>query len=196
MTEPQSFPDLLREIRACRFCEPYLPLGANPIVRGSATARILIVGQAPSTKGHLSGVPWNDVSGDRLRDWLDFDRDTFYDDRLIANASMGMCYPGVGKSGDLPPRPECAPLWRDRLHAGLPELKLVLLIGVYAQRYYLGSAAKKSVTETVQAFREYGPRYLPLVHPSPRNKRWHQVNPWFAEEVVPELRARVHRLLA
>ena len=187
--------ELLAEVRACRHCEADLPLGANPVLRASATARLLIVGQAPGTKVHASGVPWNDPSGDRLRDWLDIDRDTFYDESRIAIVPMGFCYPGKGKSGDLPPRPECAPLWHERLLAHMPRVELVLLVGSYAQQHYLG-ASRETLTERVRRWRDFAPRYLPLPHPSPRNTLWLRRNDWFEEAVVPELRQRVADLFA
>lgn len=186
--------DLLAEIRACRVCEASLPLGANPVLRASATARLLIVGQAPGTRVHGTGIPWNDPSGDRLRAWLDLDGETFYDESRIAIVPMGFCYPGKGKSGDLPPRPECAPLWHERLLAQMPALELVLLVGGYAQAHYLG-ASRETLTERVQRWRDFGPRYIPTPHPSPRNTLWLRRNPWFEKDVVPELRRRVRALL-
>ncbi len=182
---------LLAEARACIHCAQHLPLGPRPVLRAHPDARVLIIGQAPGTKVHATGIPWNDPSGERLRDWLQVDRDAFYDERKFAIIPMGFCYPGKGKSGDLPPRSECAPLWHERLLAALPHLELTLLIGQYAQRYYLGSDAGKTLTETVRQWRDYGPHYLPLPHPSPRNQLWLKSNPWFTKEVVPALRARI-----
>lgn len=187
---------LLREVRACRVCEAHLPLGPRPVLRADARARILVVGQAPGTRVHATGIPWNDPSGDRLRRWLDVERETFYDERRIAIIPAGFCYPGRGRSGDLPPRPECAPLWHPRLRALLPDVELTLLVGRYAQAFYLGARSKASLTATVHAWRDFLPQYLPMPHPSPRNTRWLQVNPWFEREVLPELRARVARLLS
>lgn len=187
---------LLTEVRACRACEAHLPLGPRPIVRASTTARLLIVGQAPGTRVHATGLSWNDPSGDRLRAWMEVDLGTFYDEARIAVLPMGFCYPGKGKGGDLPPRPECAELWRAPLHAALPQIELTLLIGQYAQRHYLGKRLKPTLTETVRAWREYLPHYLPLPHPSPRNLMWLRRNPWFKREVVPVLREKVHALLA
>jgi uracil-DNA glycosylase len=146
-------------------------------------------------KVHATGIPWNDPSGDRLRDWLQVDRDTFYDERLFAIIPTGLCYPGRGRSGDLPPRPECAPKWHPPLRALLPRIELTLLIGQYAQAYYLRERRQQTLTETVHAWRQYQPEFLPLPHPSPRNTRWLQVNPWFARDVLPQLRARVHELI-
>jgi uracil-DNA glycosylase len=187
---------LLREVRACRVCEAHLPLGPRPVLRADARARILVVGQAPGTRVHATGIPWNDPSGDRLRRWLEVERDTFYDERRFAIIPAGFCYPGRGRSGDLPPRPECAPLWHPRLRALLPDVELTLLVGRYAQAFYLGARSKTTLTATVHAWRDYLPQYLPMPHPSPSNTRWLQVNPWFEREVLPELRARVARLLS
>ncbi|WP_183410965.1 uracil-DNA glycosylase family protein [Litorivivens lipolytica] len=181
---------LLAEVRACNLCEAQLPLGPNPVVRASTTARLLIVGQAPGTRVHNTGIPWNDPSGDRLRDWLGWSREQFYDESLAAIVPMGFCYPGKGKSGDLPPRPECAPAWHDKLLALMPQIELVLLVGQYAQKYYL-DAPRPTLTETVRQYADYGPRFLPLPHPSPRNQLWLKRNPWFEREVVPALRERV-----
>ena len=186
--------DLLARIRACRHCEADLPLGPHPVLRASSTARLLIVGQAPGTRVHASGIPWNDPSGDRLRDWLRLDRDTFYDESRIAIVPMGFCYPGRGKSGDLPPPPACAPLWHEQLLAHMPDLELVLLVGSYAQAHYLGKS-RETLTQRVQRWRDFGPRYIPTPHPSPRNTLWLRRNPWFEQEVVPELRQRVKALL-
>ncbi|MEL7449334.1 MAG: uracil-DNA glycosylase family protein [Pseudomonadota bacterium] len=190
-----SLPKLLREIRACRHCEAHLPLGPRPVLAARRTATILIAGQAPGTRVHETGIPWNDPSGDRLRDWLQVDREVFYDDRRIAIIPMGFCYPGKGKSGDLPPRPECAPLWQDRLRRELPELKLVLALGMYAQKWHLGDRRGKTLTDTVRAWRDFAPGIVPLPHPSPRNVGWFKKNPWFDAELVPAVRERVSELL-
>ncbi len=179
---------LLREARACTRCAAHLPLGPKPVLRASATARLLIVGQAPGRRVHETGVPWNDPSGDRLREWMQLDRKQFYDARRVAIIPAGLCYPGTGPSGDLPPRPECAPYWHPRLVPMLPELRIALLVGSYAQAYYLGGARRKTLTDTVRAWREYLPHFLPMPHPSPRNQLWLRRNPWFAEEVLPFLR--------
>lgn len=187
---------LLAEIRACRLCEDHLPLGPRPVLRASATARLLIVGQAPGRRVHETGIPWNDPSGDRLRAWLDMDRERFYDGRHIAIVPAGLCYPGSGPRGDAPPRPECAPLWHPRLLALMPRIRLTLLVGQYAQAYYLGPRRKPTLRETVAACREYLPHYFPLPHPSPRNQLWLKQNPWFEAEVLPLLRAQVHAALA
>lgn len=178
--------------RACAHCAD-LPLGPRPVFRLSPTARVLIVGQAPGAKVHASGVPWDDRSGDRLRQWMQVDRDIFYDERRIAILPMGLCYPGRLKNGgDAPPRKECAPLWHARLLAFLPRVELTLLVGAYAQAHYLGT--KQSMTETVRDFRRHLPRYLPLPHPSWRTTGWERRNPWFGAEVLPALRDGLRRL--
>ncbi len=187
---------LVEKARACRVCEAHLPLGPRPVLRASATAKLLIVGQAPGTKVHETGIPWNDASGDRLRRWLDLDRDAFYDESRIAIMPMGLCYPGVDKNGgDSPPRPECAPLWHPPLLALMPQVELVLLVGSHAQAWYLGKQRRKSMTDTVAAWRDYLPRFIPTPHPSWRNTAWLKRNPWFEAELVPELRARVAGML-
>ncbi|WP_444936323.1 uracil-DNA glycosylase family protein [Microbulbifer sp. JMSA004] len=191
----EKLPALLEEIRACRLCEEQLPLGPNPVLRAAASARLLIVGQAPGTKVHATSIPWNDPSGDRLRDWLAIDRSTFYDESQIAIIPMGFCYPGRGKGGDLPPRPECAATWHQRLMAQLPNLQLSLLVGQYAQRHYLPHWYG-SITENVRHYRDALPAgYFPLPHPSPRNTLWLRRRPWFEEEVVPELQHYVKKIL-
>jgi len=187
---------LLTEIRACRLCEAHLPLGPRPVLRAAETATVLIAGQAPGTLVHGSGVPWDDASGARLRQWLGLDKASFYDERRIAIVPMGFCYPGRGSSGDKPPRPECRATWHPKLLPLLPNVQLVVAIGQYAQAYYLGNARKATLTDTVRAWREYAPRVFPLVHPSPRNVGWFKHNPWFEAEVVPALRKRVHALVA
>lgn len=187
---------LLAEARACRVCAPALPFGARPVLRASASARLLIVGQAPGRRVHDTGIPWNDPSGDLLRSWLDLDRDRFYDERHVAIVPAGFCYPGKGRGGDLPPRPECAPLWHPRLLALMPEIRLTLLIGQYAHACYLRERRRPTLAQTVRARHEFAPHYLPLPHPSPRNRRWLRINDWFERDVVPELRSRVHEALA
>ncbi|MCB9476415.1 MAG: uracil-DNA glycosylase family protein [Deltaproteobacteria bacterium] len=193
--DAQTLDELLVEIRACRHCEADLPLGPRPVLRAASSARILVVGQAPGTRVHATGIPWNDPSGDRLREWMGVDRETFYDRTRIAIIPMGLCYPGKGKSGDLPPRKECAELWFDRLHVHLPNIRLTLLCGQYAQKYYLGKRAKGSLTETVRAWREYAPEFIPMPHPSPRNLMWRRRNPWFEAEVVPAIAEATARLI-
>jgi uracil-DNA glycosylase len=187
---------LLREVRGCRICEMSLPAGPRPIVQAGSIARLLIAGQAPGARVHASGIPWSDASGKRLREWLQVDEGTFFDARRVALVPMGFCYPGKAGSGDAPPRPECRATWHRRLLPLLPEVGLTLLIGNYAQAYYLGGARKPTSGETVRAWREYLPRYLPLPHPSPRNVAWFMRNPWFEGEVLPVLRERVRTLLA
>jgi len=187
---------LLAEVRDCRHCEAHLPLGPRPVLRMAPSARLLVIGQAPGTKVHDSGIPWNDRSGDQLRDWLGIDRDTFYDETRIAIMPMGFCYPGRdARGGDRPPRPECAPLWHDRLLAQLPRIELTLLVGQYAQARYLGAHRRASLTETVQAFADYLPAQLPMPHPSWRNTAWQRRQPWFARDLLPVLRRRVAALL-
>jgi len=189
-----SLDALLAEVRACRVCAAELPFEPRPVLRARSSARLLVVGQAPGTRVHETGIPWNDPSGDRLRDWLRLDREQFYNERRIAIIPMGLCYPGKGKSGDLPPRPECAPLWHARLQELLPRLQLRLLIGKYAQDYYLGTR-RQSLGETVRHYADYLPEFFPLPHPSPRNIRWFRANPWFAAEVLPALRRRLRKIL-
>ncbi len=185
---------LLAKACACRRCAAHLELGCRPVLAAEAGARLLIIGQAPGTRVHASGIPWNDPSGDRLRGWMDIDRNRFYDPLRVAIMPMGLCYPGRDRNGgDAPPRPECAPLWHARIRALLPNVGLTLLIGGYAQAYYLRS--RESVTETVRAWREYLPDYLPLPHPSWRTLSWAKRNPWFESEVIPELKSHVRRML-
>jgi len=194
MSEP-ALDALLREIRACRLCSAQLPLGPRPVLQAGPRARLLIVGQAPGTRVHASGVPWDDASGRRLREWLQIDADTFYDTRRVAIVPMGFCYPGKSASGDAPPRPECRAAWHPRLLPLLPDVGLTLVIGQYAQAHFLGAARKPTLGETVRAWRDYLPTQLPLPHPSPRNVAWFKANPWFDDDVLPTLRARVHALL-
>lgn len=187
---------LLAEVRACTVCAAHLPLGPLPVVRGSTAARIMIISQAPGTAVHKTGLSFNDPSGDRLRGWLDVDRDTFYDEQHFAMLPMGFCYPGrFERGGDRPPRPECAPLWHDRVRSAMPAVELHIVVGSYAINNYLATKPKRSMTDTVRAWRGYLPDYLPLPHPSWRTTAWERNNPWFMAEVVPELRARVRALL-
>ena len=194
--ENAELDDLLTRIRACRLCEAHLPLGPNPVLRARPSARLLIVGQAPGTRVHESGIPWNDASGIRLRGWLGLEREAFYDERNIAIVPMGFCYPGKAESGDLPPRPECAATWHGRLFPLLPRVRLKLLIGQYAQQHFLGARRGKTLTDTVRDFRSHLPDAIPLPHPSPRNQLWFKVNPWFEAELVPVLRESVAAALA
>lgn len=186
---------MFQEIRSCRTCESFLEAGLNPVIAASKSSKIIVIGQAPGRKVHLSGVPWDDKSGENLRNWLGVDKVTFYDVEKLALIPMGFCYPGKGRSGDLPPRPECAPLWHLRLLSQMKEVRLTLLIGKYAQQYYLGRTAKPTLTETVLHFKEYLPRFFPLPHPSPRNNIWQRKNEWFGEEVLPELKKMVHPII-
>lgn len=186
---------LLKEIRACTVCKEHLPLGPRPILTVSQQSNVLIVGQAPGTRVHKSGIPWDDPSGDRLRSWMGVDKDTFYDENKIAIVPMGLCYPGKGKNGDLPPRKECAGLFFDRLLALMAKIQLMLIIGQYAQAYYLQNKRKNNLTETVKAWREYLPDYIVLPHPSPRNFSWFKKNPWFDNEVIPCLQIKIKNSL-
>jgi uracil-DNA glycosylase len=188
--------DLLRRIRACTHCAAHLPHSPRPVLAASTSARLLIIGQAPGAKVHESGVPWQDASGRLLREWLDVDEATFYDPQRIALLPMGFCFPGRGASGDLPPRPECAPLWHDPLLKRMQTVQLTLLIGQYSQRHYLGASAGENLTATVRNFGVYLPRFLPLPHPSPRNRPWLAKNRWFEHELVPVLRQRVREALS
>lgn len=192
----KSLTQLKREIKQCRLCEPSLPLGANPVIRGNAGAKILIAGQAPGTAVHQTSIPFNDPSGVRLRQWMGIGDEIFYDEDKVAIIPMGFCYPGKGKSGDLPPRPECAATWRERLLAELPNIRLILAIGQYAQHYHLGDLREKTLTQTVKNWRSYLPQVLPLPHPSPRNNIWLKRNAWFEAEVIQELQYIVKGLLS
>ena len=191
-----SFETLLREVRNCRTCEASLPLGPRPIVQASRQSRVLIIGQAPSRTVHETGIPWNDQSGERLRDWLGVSREVFYDPDRFALVPMGFCFPGTGPNGDLPPRPECAVQWHGRLISGLPAIGLTLLIGQFAQRHVLGAASRSTVTQTVAAYAEHAPQRIPLPHPSPRNCKWLRDNAWFEQDVLPLLKRRVGEALA
>lgn len=190
-----SLTTLLADVRACTLCAEHLPLGPRPVLQAHPAARILIAGQAPGRKVHQTGIPFDDPSGDRLRDWLGLSREAFYDAGQVAILPMGFCFPGTTKGGDLPPRPECAPAWRAALLSQLTNVRLTLVIGRYAQAYHLPEAGS-SVTEAVRNWRKHWPDVLPLPHPSPRNNRWLKRNPWFADEVVPRLRTRVAEILA
>ena len=192
---------LLDRIRACSHCVAHLPLGPRPVLVVEPTARLLIIGQAPGTRVHETGIPWNDRSGDTLRSWMAIDRETFYDPRRVAIVPMGFCYPGVlpkrnSKSGgDAPPRPECAPMWHDQVLEHLQDVELVLLAGQYAQAHYLGDRRHRTLTETVRNWRDFGPRFFPLPHPSWRSGNIIRKNPWFEAELLPDLRQRVQRLV-
>jgi len=185
---------LLIEVRSCTVCHKELPLEPNPVLRAKRAARILVIGQAPGVKVHESGIPWNDPSGKRLRMWLNVTDDAFYDETKIAIIPMGFCYPGKGNSGDLPPRKECAELWHQKLLNQLPNIKLTLLIGQYAQKYYL-TKTEATLAQTVKAWQTYGPKFFPLPHPSPRNTRWFKNNSWFESKTIPQLRKKVRSAL-
>ena len=188
---------LVEEISTCTVCKDFLPFHPRPVIQVNPKAKIAIVGQAPGMKVQNTGIPWNDASGRELRRWMNVTDEQFYNSELFAIVPMGFCYPGKGKSGDLPPRPECAPLWHNRLWEKLPQIELTLLIGSYAQKYYLKKKAYKTLTETVQHYEEFlSEGYLPLVHPSPRNKLWQKKNPWFEEQIVPLIQSVIQKHLS
>jgi len=184
---------LLQEIRRCTVCLPDLKDGVNPILSATSKSKIAIIGQAPGRIVHETGVPWDDKSGERLRNWLGVSNEVFYNPDVFAIVPMGFCYPGKGKSGDLPPRKECAPLWHAKVLEHIPDIQLTLLIGSYAQEYYLKKKRKRTLTETVKNYKEYLPLYLPLPHPSPRNNIWLKKNEWFGDEVLPYLRTSIKK---
>lgn len=184
--------NLLTEIRNCTVCKEFLPNTPKPIVQASTTSKIVIIGQAPGQKVQNSGIPWDDVSGNNLREWLRVSKETFYNEKMFALIPMGFCFPGTGKTGDLPPRPECALLWHHQILTSMPEVKLTILIGQYAQNYYLKNNAKKTLTETVKNYNEYLPDFLPLPHPSPRNNIWQKKNSWFKESIIPTLQKIIY----
>jgi uracil-DNA glycosylase len=189
-------PPLIDEIRACKACESHLAVGARPVVQFSALSRLVIVGQAPSSRVHATGIPWDDKSGERLRDWTGLSRAEFYDPGKVALVPMGFCYPGRGTSGDLPPRRECAPLWHGRVFDCLGSLRLTLLVGGYAQaHYHRAPRPRRSLTETVRDFRDCGDGLFPLPHPSWRSTIWMRRNPWFESDVLPVLRAEIRTAL-
>ena len=190
-----DFELLLSNVRSCTLCEKDLQAGVRPVLQVSPNARILIVGQAPGSKVHATGIPFDDASGDRLRDWMGIDRDTFYDDEQIAILPMGFCYPGKGKSGDLPPLPICAETWRGKLLATMPDIKLTLVIGQYALAWHLPER-EKTLTETVRNWQSYRENLMPLPHPSPRNNIWLAKNQWFESEVLPTLKQRIQSSLS
>lgn len=190
----QTLDELLIDVRACTICEG-LPLGPMPLLQAGSNAKILIAGQAPGRKTHEKGRPFDDLSGKRLRQWLGVDEDQFYDPQKFAILPMGFCFPGTGKSGDLPPRPECEPAWRRPLLNHLPKIELTIVLGQYALDWHIGKRKSKTLTETVQRWQEYWPAHLPLPHPSPRNIRWFKANPWFEADVIPVLQERVATLV-
>ncbi len=187
--------DLLHNISQCKICKAHLPLGPRPVVTAHSNSKIVLIGQAPGTKVHESGVPWDDQSGKKLREWLNVTENQFYDTKNFAIIPMGFCYPGKGKTGDLPPRPECAPQWHQPLLDKIPNVALVILIGAYAQRYYLKDKAKRTLTKTVGEYKSYLPNYFPMPHPSPTNRFWRTKNPWFEGSVVPELQKVVREII-
>ena len=187
---------LILEIKKCKVCLPYLAQGVNPVLSANPRSKIIIIGQAPGSIVHQTGIPWDDKSGERLRNWLKVDKSLFYNPDIFAIIPMSFCYPGKGKNGDLPPRPECAPLWHKQLLDFMPNHKLILLIGRYAQTYYLKERCKKTLTETVKNYHEYLPKYLPLPHPSPRNNIWLKKNEWFGEEVLPSLQNKIIQIVS
>lgn len=190
-----QFNEIVDQARACSLCVSHLPSGPRPIFQIAPNAKVLIAGQAPGRRVHESGIPFSDPSGERLRGWMGIDAATFYDPQKIAILPMGFCYPGTGKSGDLPPRPECAVEWRVRLLKLLPAIELTLVIGQYALDWHLGTAQSASLTQTVQNWKRYWPALLPLPHPSPRNNIWRKKNPWFEAEIVPKLQRKIRALL-
>lgn len=195
-TYPETFHELLERITHCQRCEAFLPLGPRPVIQAHQQARILIVGQAPGLKVHESGIPWDDASGDRLRDWMGLDKNTFYNPQKVAILPMGFCYPGRGKSGDLPPRKECAPQWHPALLEHMPNIEITLLVGQYAQNAYLPTPHPKTLTDTVKQWETWAPEVIPLPHPSPRNNIWLKKNPWFEQQLVPFLAQTIHQSLA
>jgi len=186
---------LLSEIRNCSVCKEYLPNAPRPIIQADKSSKIVIIGQAPGQKVQDSGIPWDDASGNNLREWLGINKQTFFNEKIFALIPMGFCFPGSGKSGDLPPRPECAPLWHQQILKEMTEVKLTLLIGQYAQNYYLKNSSKKTLTETVRSYEEYLPNYFPLPHPSPRNNIWQKKNSWFKEGMLPFLQEKTQLIL-
>lgn len=191
----ETLEQLVARVKQCEICKGKIPFLPKPIFRVSSTAIMLIVGQAPGIRVHNTGIPWNDPSGDRLREWLQLDRPSFYDESKIAIIPSGLCYPGKGERGDLPPRPECAPQWHPEFRKHLKNLKLTLLVGTHAQNYYLKSRLKPTMAQTVRCFKEYLPEFFPLPHPSPRNIMWFRKNLWFEQEVLPELRKIIAQIL-
>lgn len=190
-----AFNDIIKEVAVCTLCSGHLPLPPRPVIQLHSEAKILIAGQAPGLKVQKSGIPFDDPSGKRLREWMGVDKKLFYNPEKIAILPMGFCYPGTGKSGDLAPRPECAERWRKSLLAQLSNIQLTLLIGQYAQHWHLADNRKDNVTQTVKAWQEYWPKFLPLPHPSPRNNRWLKNNPWFANDVIPILTMEIEKIL-
>ena len=186
---------LLNKIQRCEVCKEHLPLGPRPVIQLNAYSKIVIISQAPGRRVHETGIPWNDASGKKLKSWMNVSDEIFYNPACFSILPMGFCYPGKAISGDLPPRPECAPLWHSQIFKNFKSKPLILLIGQYAQRYYLKKTFKESLTETVRNYKEYLPTYFPLPHPSPRNQNWVKINQWFIEETIPELQKRIKEKL-
>lgn len=197
---PETLTQIVKDVKQCTLCYQHLPHGANPVIQVSSTAKILIAGQAPGLKVHQSGIPFDDKSGDRLREWLGVDKSTFYNDKVFAILPMAFCYPGKGKSGDLPPRPECAEKWRNKLLQQLTNIELIVAVGGYAQSWHLATKSQQTLTETVKQWRSYfdtsNPAVMPIPHPSPRNNIWLKKNPWFELEVVHELRQYTRKIIS
>ena len=194
--QSKKYKKLIKEVRGCSICMPHLPMGPNPVFRINPKAKILVAGQAPGIRVHSTGIPFNDPSGVRLREWMGIDDETFYDEEKIAIIPMGFCYPGTGERGDLPPRKECADTWRDELISYLPDIQLTLAIGMYAIDWHLKGSKKKTLTETVKSYKEYMQNgILPLPHPSPRNNIWLKRNAWFEKEVITELKTKIRIIL-
>lgn len=187
--------ELIAQIKNCTICQEYLGDGCRPVFTVHPKSKIIIIGQAPGRRVHESGIPWHDKSGDNIRNWMDVTKEEFYDEELFGIVPMGFCFPGTGKSGDLPPRKECAPQWHELLFAGLEEVKLILLIGAYSQKYYLKKNKEKNLTETVINFEKYLPKYFVLPHPSPRNNIWMRKNDWFEKSVIPALQSKVKQII-
>lgn len=195
MHHRESLDALLRRVRACTICADSLPLGPRPVLQAGPGARLLIAGQAPGRKVHASGIPFDDASGQRLRDWLGLTHEQFYDAAQVAILPMGFCYPGKGSSGDAPPRPECAPAWRMQLLAHLPDIAFTVVLGQYALAWHMPDE-RSGVTQAVLNWRRHWPAAVALPHPSPRNNGWLKHNPWFEAELLPRIRARVSAVLA
>ena len=195
MNQINTIAVLKKNIKACTLCADYLPCAPKPVFSFSKKSKILVVGQAPGIKVHESGIPWNDASGDRLREWMQVSKEQFYDTNYFSIVPMGLCYPGKGKSGDLPPRMECAEKWMQPILGKIPQIKLTLLIGQYSQQWFLNGTKKNTLTKTVKSWKEYQPKYFVLPHPSPRNNIWLKKNPWFEKQLVPKLKKKVKELI-